>query len=492
MENLEAIFLTHGHEDHLGAIPYLWDRFDCPVYATPFTAAFLRRKLLDDGVEYGRVKVREVIPGGKSIKAGPFSVDYIHLTHSIPEPNALVIKTPLGTILHTGDYKFDPTPLIEDVADEAALKAVGDAGVLAMVGDSTNVFNPDCSGSEAECRQGLTEVIGKYDRRIAVTCFASNIARLESIAKAAAANGRRTALVGRSLWRMNDVARECGYLKSVPAFLTEEEGAHLPVGKVVFICTGSQGEPNAALARIAYDNHPHVAFGRGDVVIFSSRVIPGNEKAIIKVENQLARLGVDAVTAAHHLVHVSGHPGRKEVERMYSLIRPRIAVPIHGESMHLLEHAHIAEMCGVPEVVVNENGGLVRLAPGPAEIVDRIPTGRLAKDGERLVRLDSQLMRDRKRTVYQGAAMVTVVLDDKDRIDGPPLVSAPGILDDRDDRALLEVISEEVAEAIMRLKPKQRREDEEVREAARVAVRRALFAQVHRKPVVAAHLIRIE
>ncbi|MBM3573614.1 MAG: ribonuclease J, partial [Alphaproteobacteria bacterium] len=369
-KDLVGLVLTHGHEDHLGAVQYLWPRLRCAVYATPFTAALLRAKLRDDGMNEP-VEIREVALGAQ-FDIGPFAIEMITLTHSIPEPNALVIRTSAGTVLHTGDWKFDPCPLVGPQADYDGLRRVGDEGVLALVGDSTNVFVAGEAGSESDVRQNLMSLIGRFRHRVAVACFASNVARLDSVARAAAKNGRHVALVGRALWRIHDAAKATGYLKGLPEFLTDEEAGHLPRHEILLLCTGSQGEARAALARIASGSHPHIVLEQGDAALFSSRVIPGNERAIGLLQNQLGALGVEVVTAIEEPIHVSGHPARDELARMYQLIRPQIALPVHGERRHLAEHCRLAESCQVPQSVIVGNGAVVRLAPGRAGVIGEV------------------------------------------------------------------------------------------------------------------------
>ncbi|HEX7969985.1 MAG TPA: ribonuclease J, partial [Stellaceae bacterium] len=324
-DQLAGLVVTHAHEDHIGAIPHLWRRFRCPVYATPFTAAVLRQKLIEAGMEH-EVPITEVPMSGR-FAVGPFEIELVTLTHSIPEPNAVVLRTPLGTVLHTGDWKFDPDPLVGGTADMARLRSLGDEGVLAMICDSTNALRAGEAGSEADVRKSLIDIVGRCRNRVVIACFASNVARVESAAAAAAAHDRHTALVGRSLWRIEHAARETGYLQGVPPFLTDEEAGYLPREKVLLVCTGSQGEPRSALARIADDDHPEIVLEEGDTVIFSSRVIPGNERTIGRLQNRLAALGVEIITEQDHFVHVSGHPAQDELTRMYQLVRPRIAVP---------------------------------------------------------------------------------------------------------------------------------------------------------------------
>jgi len=368
---------------------------------------------------------------------------------------------------------------------------LGDEGVLAVVGDSTNVFNKGATASESAVRESLIELFGHYKGRIAVACFATNVARVESIAVAAMAHDRHVALAGRSLWKIDKAARENGYLKDIPPFLDENDAAHLPEDKVLYICTGSQGEPRAALARIASDNHPHVTLGRGDVVIFSSRVIPGNEKDIFKIQNMLVRQGVEVVTEKDHFVHVSGHPGREDMTRLYSLLRPRVAVPVHGELRHLQEHAALARLCHVPEQVVIGNGDMLKLAPGEVEIISVVQTGRLAMDGTRLIPADSILLKDRNRMVFNGSAVVTLVLDRTGKILGDPQVTAIGLLDPEHEAEEHEAVVEAVKEAVAELPASARRDDEVTREAVRIAVRRHLKKSHGKKPLTDVHLVRI-
>jgi ribonuclease J len=488
-KDLVGIVLTHGHEDHLGAVAHLWPQLRCPVYATPFSTSLLKGKLHEAGLQ-NEVLIHRV-DVGDTVQIGPFSVEWVRQTHSIPEPNSLAITTPLGTVLHTGDWKFDPKPMVGMAADTDRLEALGDQGVLAVVGDSTNVFNKGTTGSEASVRESLIELFGKYKKRIAVACFATNVARVESIAVAAAAHGRHVALAGRSLWKIDKAARENGYLKGIAPFLDEHDAAHLSEDKVLYICTGSQGEPRAALARIASDNHPHVVLRRGDVAIFSSRVIPGNEKDIYKLQNQFVRAGVEVVTEKDHFVHVSGHPGREDMTRLYSLVRPTIAVPVHGELRHLLEHADLARLCQVPKQMVIGNGDMLKLAPGEPEIIGQVQTGRLAIDGTRLVQADSMVLRDRNRMMYNGSAVITVVLDRTGKLLGEPQVSAVGLLDSEHETDEHEAVVEAVREAVAELPASARRDDEITREAVRVAVRRHLKKSHGKKPLTDVHLVRV-
>jgi len=488
-DRLLGIVATHAHEDHIGAIPYLWRQLRCPIWATPFTASFLRAKLAETGFA-DQVKIN-VVPLSGRFTIGPFDLELITLTHSIPEPNAVALRTPVGTVLHTGDWKFDPDPLIGPTADEAALLRLGDEGVLALVGDSTNALRPGTSGSEAELRRSLIDLIGRYDARVAVACFASNVARLETIARAAAAHGREIALVGRSLWRIDKAARENGYLTDLPRFLTEDEAGYIPRDRIVMICTGSQGEPRAALSRIARDDHPHVVLETGDVVIFSSRIIPGNEKSINRLQNALVRIGVEIVTEEDHFVHVSGHPARDELVRMYQMVRPQIAVPVHGEARHLIAHAELAGECQVQQPLVIQNGDVVRLAASGASVVDEVPVGRLASDGKGLLPLDGSALKDRRRVTFNGSAVATLVLDRRGEPLAPPTISTIGVVEPAAAEAAAPALRSAVERALDELPASLRRDDEAVRDAARRALRRILNERFGKRPLVEIHLVRI-
>jgi ribonuclease J len=485
---LVGLVVTHAHEDHIGAIPYLWPRLKCPVYATPFTAAVLRQKLIEAGLEH-QVPITEVPMSGR-FSVGPFEIELITLTHSIPEPNAVVLRTPLGTLLHTGDWKFDPEPLVGPTSDMAALRRLGEEGVLAMICDSTNALRPGSVGSEAEVRRSLIELVGSCRNRVVIACFASNVARLESAAKAAAAHDRHVGLVGRSLWRIEHAARETGYLKDTPPFLTDEEAAYLPRDKILLVCTGSQGEPRSALARIAEDEHPEIALEPGDTVIFSSRIIPGNERAIGRLQNALVKLGVEVITEHDHLVHVSGHPAQEELLRMYQTVRPSIAVPVHGEARHLLAQARLAEECQVPQAIVTRNGEVVKLAPGPAAVIGEVPTGRLVADGKVLLPAGGEALKHRQRMTFNGAALASVVVDAEGRLAAPPQVTVRGLAEDGAAENALE-LEQKVAAALAALSPAERADDAAVREAARIAVRRSLRARHGKRPLTEVHVLRL-
>jgi len=486
-DRLLGIVATHAHEDHIGAIPYLWPQLQCPVWATPFTAALLRAKLIESGLA-GQVRITTVPMSGR-FQIGPFDLELITLTHSIPEPNAVVIRTSAGTVLHTGDWKLDPEPLIGSPTDEARLREVGDEGVLAIVCDSTNALRPGSSGSEGELRRSLTELIGRYDGRVAVACFASNVARLQTIAHAARTNDRDVALVGRSLWRIEKAARETGYLADVPRFLTEDEAGYVPRDKILMICTGSQGEPRAALARIARDDHPNVTLEEGDVVIFSSRIIPGNETAINRLHNALVRLGVEVVTAEDHFVHVSGHPARDELVRMYQMIRPEIAIPVHGEARHLVAHAELARTCQVRDALVIQNGDMIRLDRAGASVVDEVPVGRIAQDGKSLVPLSGDVLRQRRRAGRDGSVVASLVLDRRGRLAAPPQITMIGLAETSD--APVSLLRDALSDAMEDLPAPMRHDDEAVRDTARRVLRRALNERFGKRPLVEIQLVRL-
>lgn len=488
-DQLSGLVLTHAHEDHLGAVHWLWPQLRCPVYATPFTAAVLRRKLAEAGIERD-VEITEVPMSGR-FEVGPFGIELITLTHSIPEPNAVVIRTAAGTVLHTGDWKLDPDPLVGPTADEASLIRVGEEGVLAMVCDSTNVLVPGTSGSEADVRQTLIELVGRLEHRVAVAAFASNVARVETICRAADANGRRVALIGRSLKRIVEAARETGYLSRLPPFVADSEVGYLPRDEILLICTGSQGEPRSALARIADDDHPEVTLEAGDTVVFSSREIPGNERSIGRLQNKLASMGIDIITARDELIHVSGHPARDELVQMYQWVRPRIAVPVHGEPRHLIAHAELARECQVPEPVGARNGYAVRLAPGRATVVDEVSHGRVALDGNRLVPMESAAIRDRRRLAYNGSAVATVIVDQAGRLQGKPMVAVHGVFDRDVEPEIAHEVEDAVAAAVEDLPKPRRKDDGETREAVRLAVRRSIRALCGKRPQIDVHLVRV-
>ena len=487
-----GIVLTHAHEDHIGAVAWLWPRLKAPIYATPFTAFVLREKLREADL-LDEVEIIEA-PLGGAIELGPFRLELITLTHSIPEPNGLAITTPLGTVLHTGDWKIDPDPLLGGPTDVQRIRKLGDAGVLAMVCDSTNVFVDGRAGSEADVRETLLPLIAGLRGKIAVACFASNVARMDSVCRAAEACGRRVCLVGRSMRRMAAAAKSVGLMADLQPFVEEAEAGYFPPEAILYLCTGSQGEPRAALARIAEGIHPHVTLGQGDACIFSSRVIPGNEIPIRNLQNKLADRGVRLYTERDHPgIHVSGHPCRDELADMYHWARPQIAVPTHGERRHLLEHCAFARDLQIPQQLAPRNGDMVRLAPGRAEIVDEVPSGRLYLDAGVLTPENGEALRERRHAAYNGMISVAVVLDGKGRIASGPQVRALGLPTDADYplEDVLDELAEEAEQALNRLSGDDRDLDEAVETALSRAVKKASQRIWGRRPVVETTVLRI-
>ena len=480
-DDVLAIVATHAHEDHIGAIGHLWPMLKCPIYATPFTAVLIEGKLEEQGLR-DRVRVRQV-PLGGTLKLGPFTLDFISITHSIPEPNLIAVRTPLGVVAHTGDWKIDPEPLLGEVTDSAAIEKLGDEGVLALVCDSTNALNAGHSGSEAKVRESLIELVATLKGRVAVTAFASNVARLTSIAEAARRSKRKLALVGRSMHKLVQAARDTGYLKDFPPVLDADEAANLPARQVLYLVTGSQGEPRAALSRIAEGNHPSVHLGKGDAVIFSSRIIPGNELPIFALHNRLSELGVEVLTEQDHFVHVSGHPAREELAQMYRWTRPRIAVPVHGELRHMSEHARLAKSLQVPEALVPQNGQLYRLAPGPAELIDEVPAGRVHLDGRVLVGEGEGLAKGRRALAFAGIIAITLVLDEKGRVIAEPAILIEGI-----PKPVHEAIRVAVDEQARRHK---RGDVDALAEAVRRVARRAAHDAWGKKPVTRVTVVEV-
>ncbi len=491
-KDILGIVLTHAHEDHLGAVAWLWPQLKAPVYATPFTAFLLREKLRDANL-LDEVEIHEV-PLSGSFDLGPFHLEMVTLTHSIPEPNGLAIKTPLGTILHTGDWKIDPDPQLGAATDVDALRRLGDEGVLAMVCDSTNVFVEGTAGSEADVRVEMNKLIASLTGKIAVACFASNVARMDTVIRAAQAAGRKVCLAGRSMHRMAAAARSVGLLDGLEPFVNDDQAKHMPENEILYLCTGSQGEARAALARIAEGNHPHVKLSSGDHVVFSSRVIPGNEIPIRNLQNKLADRGVRLHTERDTPgIHVSGHPCRDELKQMYQWARPQIAVPTHGERRHLLEHAAFAKDLQIPHAVSPRNGDMVRLAPGHPEIIDEVPAGRLYVDGGVVTPENGEALRERRHAAFNGVLAVSIVLDGRNKVVSGPQVRGLGLAGDEEyplDEAL-DDLAEEAEEAFKRLSGDDREIDETIENAISRAVKKAAFRIWERKPVVETTVLRL-
>jgi ribonuclease J len=467
----------------------LWPRLRVPVYATPFTAALLTAKRLGEPGAPD-IPITE-IPLGSRFEVGPFDIELVSVAHSIPESNALIIRTPHGAVLHTGDWKLDLTPVIGPPTDEAKLRALGEEGCLALIGDSTNAVRDGRSPSEADVARTIAELIASAPGRVAVTTFASNVARIHAVADGARAAGREVVVVGRAMERVVQVARETGYLDGVQEFRGIDVYGHLPNDKVVALCTGSQGEPRAALARIAQDEHPEVTLARGDMVIFSSRPIPGNEKAISRVVNGLIDQGVQVITDRTHLVHVSGHPRRAELADMIGWVKPQLLIPVHGEALHLAEHAELARSLGVT-VGMCRNGDLVKLAPGDPGIVDEIPAGRLYKDGNLLIDAQASTIADRKRLSAYGIVSVALALTEKGQLAADPDVEMIGIPEaTAGGEPMLEVALDAIAETVETLPKARRRDPDSVAEAVRRSVRAAIAEEWGKKPLVHVHMLLV-
>jgi ribonuclease J len=489
-KNILGLVITHGHEDHIGALIDLWPRLNVPLYMTPFTAAlFEAKRLSEPGAPQIPVKT---VPVGGRLTLGPFTIDFINVAHSIPESNALAIRTPAGIVLHTGDWKIDPTPVIGAPTDQAKLTALGDEGVLALIGDSTNAVRDGRSPSESDVARTLAELIRTAPGRVAVTTFASHVGRIRAVADAARAVDREVVIVGRAMERVTQVARETGYLDGVQDFRRAESYGYLPPDKVLALCTGSQGEPSAALARIAQDEHPEVTLSKGDRVIFSSRAIPGNEKAVGRIINGLVSQGVEVITDRTHLVHVSGHPRRAELLDMIAWVRPKILIPAHGEALHLAEHAALARGAGVPNVLICRNGDLVSLGKDGASIIDEVPSGRLYKDGSLLVDAESRSVAARRRLSFAGIVTVALAWNEKGALVADPEIELIGIPEkDKAGESMTEIALDAVEEAFESLPKARRRDPESVAEAVRRAVRGAIAERWKKKPICHVHLLQV-
>lgn len=486
-KNLLGLVVTHGHEDHIGAIPHLWTALQCPIYATPFTAYLIREKLREKGL-LKQVVIHE-ISSTERFELGPFGIEYVPITHSIPEAHVLKIATPKGVIVHTGDWKIDNDPLIGHKTDEARLKKIGDEGVLALVSDSTNIFEEGDSESEAAVRESLIQIISKMKNRVVVACFASNVARLATCYAAAEASNRKLVLVGRSLERMDQAARYAGHFKKMPKFLSEEAAMNFKPHEVLMVCTGSQGEPRSALYRIADGSHPRVRLSPEDTVIFSSRMIPGNEEAIHSVQNKLVEKGVYVITDNEEFTHVSGHPYQGDLRKMYGWIRPQILVPVHGEPAHLKEHATFGLNEGIPHAIIPKNGMKISLDPKGPKAVGHVECGEWGLDGDVLVPMNGRLMKERQALSTQGIIFVTLELTPQRFLKHEPHVSLVGLCNDEDYEALQHDIILAIEHSMDNMSGKQKPKAEDIREAVRQSVRRVLKGMRSKKPLVVTHVL---
>lgn len=492
-EDLIGIVITHAHEDHLGAIPYLWQELRCPVYATPFAAGLLRGKIAQAGLQ-GMVDIVE-IPLGGNIDLGPFKVEMVAVTHSVPDSAMVVVKTPFGQIVHTGDWKLDDDPIVGRLTDVDRLKELGREGVLAVVGDSTGAMVTTHTPSESAVQNGLKSVFASLRNRIVVTCFASNIARIKSIAAAAHEQGRYVSLVGRSLWRNAEIAEGLGYLPEFSNFLSEHEAMQAPRDKIVMISTGCQGEKKAALARIAVFDHPVVGFDKGDAVIYSASEIPGNEKAIARVQNLLISQGLHVITASFapegKLLHASGHASRVDMVELYRWLHPQIVVPVHGEIRHQTEHAALAQSLGIEKVIIPQNGQIIRLGPGLHEVVGEVQSGRLGLDGKNLRPLDQTVTQHRRKMSFNGVAVVTLAIDRRGMIASEPQVTLLGIDDEKTLVKLREEIAVDVLDGVEQMPRSTLLDDNAMKQAIIQIVRRYLREAQGKKPVIDVHLVRV-
>ncbi len=491
-KDLLGIILTHAHEDHLGAIQYLWNELDCPIYTTKFTKAFLKSKIAEYSFS-DHLKINEIDPA-KRFEIGPFAIDMIGLTHSAPEMQALMIRTEAGNILHTGDWKFDPKPIVGEASDQAALKACGDEGVLALVCDSTNVFNQGTSGSEGDVRDSLVDIIAGCPKMVVVTTFASNLARLDTIIHAGQKAGRKVALTGRSLHRMFAAAQESGYLTDIKPLVDERSVGNYKREELLIIATGCQGEPMAATAKMANGSHHSIKLAKKDTVIFSSKIIPGNDKKIFKMFNVFVKQGVEVITERDHFVHVSGHPAVDELKKMYELVRPQVCIPVHGEPVHIHEHAKLAKAHGIKEAVEVENGSVVLLQKEGSKVIDFVKNGYLAVDGNYLLPDDSQIFKMRRRMRDSGIVVASLVLDDKLRLACSPMISVPGLLDHVEDREVIDELKNSVAEALrdQRKQSKSNLTLDHIDSCTRRALRHGIKQEVNKTPIIIVNFEEID
>jgi ribonuclease J len=489
--NLVGLVLTHGHEDHIGAVVELWSRLKCPIYATPFTATLLKAKLPEFGLHDLRLSIREI--GLQSrFDVGPFDLEFINVAHSIPESNALVLHTPLGRVLHSGDWKIDTSPFLGSATDEARLRALGEAGITALICDSTNALRGGRSLSESDVARELIGLIGRAKRRVIVTIFASHISRIRAVADATERAGRELVVVGRAMHRMIEVAIDTGYLPKSFTYHDQQQFAQLAPDQIVALCTGSQGEPRAAMARIAEMQHPGVSLSKGDLVIFSSRAIPGNEREVSRIQNLIVEQGCELITDNDELVHVSGHPRRDELMDMYAWVKPRIAIPMHGEARHLAAHAQLARRAGVEQVLTVRNGDMVLLAPGEAKIIDEAPVGRLFRDGSLLVLSHDGPVHERRRLAFAGVVIVSLVLSARGDLIAEPEIALEGVpVTDADGHSMSDIVISAVEGTLKSIPPGRRKDGEQVREAIRRAVRSAVEDAWGKRPIAKIMLSRL-
>jgi len=489
-DDLLGILLTHAHEDHIGAIALLWPSLECPIYATPFTATLIKEKFREKKINIGsHLKIIEL---NGNVKIGPFDINYVTLTHSILEPNALQIKTPHGTLLHTGDWKCDTDPLIGKQMDEIKLKEIGKQGVLAMICDSTNIFTEGRSGSEKDVRESMLTVFENIKKKIIVTTFASNVARMETVFKCAEKVGRHLSLVGRSMHRIYNTARECGYLQNIKPPLDPRDAKKIPRDKIVYLCTGSQGEPLGAMNRIVNQEHPDVYLDEGDTVIFSSRIIPGNEKKLFKIHNQLVKNNINVISEENAFIHVSGHPGRDEMRDMYEWIKPKISIPVHGEHRHMKEHYDFATSLGVPQPMLIENGDMIRIAPGEPKIIDKVHNGKLYVDGNRVIDDQSRFLKDRKNIAHNGLMDVILIISKKGNLDRNPIINIRGLpFNDEELDGCFYEMEDEILKTSKAYSLNNKKHEKNLIDALKSNLKKIIYSKTRKRPYTNITLIRV-
>ena len=489
-DDLLGIILTHAHEDHIGAIAHIWPQLKCNIYATPFTSVLIKEKFKEKKIEIGNnLKIVEL---NGTVKLGPFKIEFITLTHSILEPNGLSIETPVGTILHTGDWKCDPNPLIGNTINEKKLKQIGAQGVLAMICDSTNIFNPGRAGSELDVRQSLLKIMQNKNKRIIVTSFASNVARMETIFYCAKKIERQISLVGRSMHRIYKAARQCGYLKNVIDPIDPREAKKISREKIVYLCTGSQGEPMGAMMRIAHYVHPDVFIEKDDTVIFSSKIIPGNEKKLYSLHNQLVKNGIEVISEENEFVHVSGHPNQEDLKDMYNWVKPKAIIPVHGEHRHMMEHINFAKEMQVPYPVQIENGDIVQIYPGEKpHVVDKAPVGRMYVDGNISISEDSQSLKERKILANNGYLEVTIIINNKGKVIKKPIFSFRGLpIENQNDDFIFD-LEDEIKKTSRTFSLNSTKQENILKEELKKNCRKLIKEKTGKKPYTNINLVRV-
>jgi ribonuclease J len=486
-EDLLAIILTHAHEDHIGAIAHLWPQLKCKIFATPFTAVLIKEKFKEKNIDV--TNYLKIVQLNGTVDLNPFKIEYITLTHSILEPNGLRIETPAGVILHTGDWKIDPEPLIGEKINSNRLKEIGEEGVLAMICDSTNVFSMGKAGSELDVRKNLLDIMSSLKKRIVIASFASNVARMETVFYCAEKTGRQISLVGRSMHRIFKAARQCGYLKNVIEPIDPREAKNISREKIVYLCTGSQGEPMAALMRISSYTHPDVFIEKDDTVIFSSKIIPGNEKKLYKLQNQLVKDGIEVISEESEFVHVSGHPNRDDLREMYDWIKPQCVIPVHGEHRHMIEHMKFAHEMKVPHPVQVENGDIVKLAPGKPKVFDKAPSGRLYLDGNMSVEENAQSIKDRKNISANGYMEVTILVTQKGNIHKRPILTFRGLPIYHVDEFVYE-LEETIEKTTRTFSIKSKKQEFNLIDSLKITCRKCVKEFTGKKPFININLVR--